>query len=259
MTSDKKTESNNHLSVKDKLADWCTRTLGIQLMTMEHSHIDRVLPNLFGYHIVQLGDPDEKGFLETSRISHKMILHLESNVENKAKIVMICSSDALALETDSIDVIVMPHVLESAENPHRVLREVERALIGEGHVIIVGFNPWGLWGLWRIFLAWREEAPWNGHFYGLPRLKDWLSLLDFEIIKVNKFFYRPPLKKENVMQKLLFLEKLGKYCWPFFCGAYMVVAKKRIIPLTPIKMNWRDKRKIVATEIAEPSARVQDH
>ena len=52
--------------------------------------------------------------------------------------------------------VVLPHVLEFEANPHQVLRESERVLIGEGHVVILGFNPWSLWGLWRLLLAWRE-------------------------------------------------------------------------------------------------------
>ncbi len=41
---------------------------------------------------------------------------------------------------------MLPHVLEFAAEPHRILREVERVLVPEGQVVIAGFNPLSLWG-----------------------------------------------------------------------------------------------------------------
>ena len=38
----------------------------------------------------------------------------------------------LPFESQSIDLVVLPHVLEFSDNPHQVLREVERILRPEG-------------------------------------------------------------------------------------------------------------------------------
>lgn len=247
------------MAIRERLRHWFTKPLGQQLLELEQLSINQVLSNLFGYHIIQLGCLSGGDFLTGSRISHKLVMQLEQDGEQLGHTALISSSDALALAPDCMDVVVLPHVLEFSANPHKVLREVERVLIGEGHLILLGFNPLSLWGLWRVFLAWYDEPPWNGHFYGLPRLKDWLSLLDFEIINIERLFFRPPLQKLRILRKLSLLEKLGRYCWPYFGGVYLVVAKKRVIPLTPIKMDWRDKRKMVTSGLAEPSANMQDH
>ena len=242
------------LTARQQLRHWFEDSLGKSLLGIESGRVSQILSNLFGYHIVQLGCLTETGFLENSRISHKVVMQLAEDGDNACRAGLICAGDSLALATDSVDVLVVPHVLEFTANPHKLLREVERVLIGEGHLILIGFNPWSLWGIWRLFQAWRNIPPWNGHFYGLFRIRDWLTLLDFEIEQVQRFFFRPPFKKEKIMIKLEFLENLGRYCWPIFGGTYLIVAKKRVVPLTPIKMRWHDRRKMIASGLAEPSA-----
>jgi ubiquinone/menaquinone biosynthesis C-methylase UbiE len=37
-------------------------------------------------------------------------------------------------------------VLEFAAEPHAILREVDRVMMPVGRLVIVGFNPWSLWG-----------------------------------------------------------------------------------------------------------------
>lgn len=245
------------LSIRRQLREWFAGPLGAALLQIEQSQADRILADLFGYHIVQLGCLNEDAFIASSRISHKVILQLDEREKDVERLDMISGGEALALASDSLDVVFMPHVLEYTANPHKLLREIERILIGDGHLVVIGFNPWSLWGLWRLFHAWREIPPWCGHFFGLARIKDWLSLLDLELLHVERFFFRPPLKNSRIMNRLRFLEKLGNYCWPWFGGAYLIVARKRVLPLTPIKLPWREKRRIINPGIAEPSTRTR--
>ena len=246
------------MTTRQMLRQWFVGPLGSSLLQEEQSKVGHALADLFGFHIVQLGCLHEDNFIGGSRISHKFILQLDEDDSSGCRAGAISSADALALASDSMDVVFMPHVLEYTDNPHKLLREVARVLIGDGHVVIVGFNPWSLWGIWRLFQVWREVPPWCGHFFGLARIKDWLSLLDFELVGMNRFFFRPPLRNSGIMRRLDFLEKLGKYCWPWFGGAYIIIARKRVIPLTPIKMRWRDKRSVINSGIAEPSTRMRD-
>ena len=56
------------------------------------------------------------------------------------------TSTRLPFDASSLDLVVLPHALELARDPHLALREVERVLVPEGRVVIVGFNPASLWG-----------------------------------------------------------------------------------------------------------------
>ena len=234
---------------------WFTAPLGRSVLDMEKNRISRILPDLFGYHILQVnGQNTIELLLDSSRIQHRIVFsqqHINTTGENPD---VVCKCSVLPLASESIDVIVLPHVIEFSSNPHQILRESERVLIGEGHLIIIGFNPYSFWGLWKFILAWRAHVPWSGKYIELSRLKDWLSLLDFEIIKAEKFYFRPPLGNNSLMEKLSFLELLGQYCWSFFGGIYMLVAKKRVISMTPIKLQWQTRRHMITTGAIEPSA-----
>jgi len=232
---------------------WFRGRLGQAVLRTERRIISRVLPDLFGYHILQLGAPGEAQLLDSSRINHKIII---AGCQDKlaAGIDVLCDHHALPVGTDCVDVMVLPHALEFDRHPHQILREMERVLIGEGHVIVIGFNPWSLWGVWRLFQAWRDQVPWNGKYISMTRLRDWLALLDFEITGTEYFYYRPPLENLRIMRKLGFMEKLGRFCWRYLGGIYMVVAKKRVIPMTPVKMQWQKRRHVITAGVVEPSA-----
>jgi SAM-dependent methyltransferase len=237
------------------LRQWFGLHLGQLLLADEQSRIANILPKLFGYHVLQIDYLGQQDLLASSCISHKILLLFDSENISGNGCSLLGDEQSLAIASDSMDVVVLPHVLEFVPNPHKLLRELERILIGEGHLVLTAFNPWSLLGIWRLILLWREKPPWSGHFYTHARLKDWLSLLDFEIVESHRFFFRPPIQKKTVMQRLSFLEKLGKYCWPVFGGVYVIVAKKRVVPLTPIKMRWHARRQLISSGLVEPSAR----
>ena len=241
-------------NLKNKRQIWFSRALGRNLLEQEKTRITKTLGKLFGYHILQIGSLSGKDLLEASSISHKVVMLLDAEEKQEAAIKLFGDEEALAFASDSIDVVVLPHVLEFVSNPHKLLREIERVLIGEGYLLISGFNPWSFWGLWRVLLFWQDMPPWSGHFYEYTRIKDWLSLLDFELIEFERFFFRPPIQKQSLMQKIIFWERLGKHCWPIFGGVYVIVAKKRVVSLTPIKMRWRARRQVISSGIVEPGA-----
>lgn len=251
------TASENSITMdpeNNNLSEWYISYLGKILLTMEKARISRILPNLFGYHILQIGFPAGMSLLGSSRINHKIISCQPGLLNPEKNPDLLCCNSALPVQSESVDVVLLPHILEFEKNPHQILREAERALIGEGHLIVTGFNPASVWGLWRLLLAWRDLPPWNGKYISLTRLRDWLTLLDFEIVKIEKFFFRPPFKNAKMMQRIKFLEPLGKYCWPYFGSIYLLVAKKRVMSMTPIKLQWQTRRRMIASGLIEPSA-----
>lgn len=243
------------------LRQWYTTPLGQALNTCEHRLLDESLYNLFGYHLLQVGAPQGTDLTAASRISHRMVL-----VDNVAALPTLNGSEgcvglpeALPVATDSIDLLLLPHVLAFADEPHQVLREAERVLIPEGHVAVLGFNPWSLWGLGRLALGWRRRTPWCGRFLSPWRVKDWLSLLGFDTVLLRHVYYRPPVHHPSLLQRLLFLERWGQRWWPILGGGYLLVAKKRVATLTPIRPRWRPRRALVPAGLAGPTVRKQEY
>ena len=249
-------KSLNELTIRDKLSIWFMSPLGKIVFSSEKEQLENILPGLFGYHILQFGYAAELDFLNSSRISNKIVLFLEdSEINKKINMPIRTIAEDLPITMDSIDVVLLPHILEYSKDAHKLLREIDRVLTPEGYAVIIGINPFSLWGLWHMIFCWWNKMPWSGHLISVSRMKDWLSLLDFEIEKVKYFFFSPPLSNVKLLKKFLPLERLGKYCYPIFGGLYIVVAKKRVAPLTPIRMKWQQKQNLLGTEFVKPTSR----
>ncbi len=218
------------------LNTWFLTPLGERLLHAETVEMQRHLPQLFGYHLVQVGGVGQGDLLQSSRIMRRYVLSYYLETVPPPYTLIRSELDCLPLAADSIDVIVLPHVLEFEDHPHEILREVERVLIPEGIVIILGFNPISLWGIWRWFLAKGQTAPWCGKFMTQLRVKDWLSLLGFEKIEQRTFFFAPPF--QNHYLQTTWLENIGNRWFYNFGATYLLIAKKKVTTLTPIKPKW---------------------
>ena len=220
---------------------WLKSVTGSILASYEREKIAGILPGLIGYNITQIGHYGDGVLDSAGRIRNKIELYFDEDGLQDCSCGVLSGVAALPFAAHSIDVVVIPHVLEFVPDPGAALKEIDRVLIEDGHLIVTGFNPWSLWGLRRLHPARRNRPPWNGRFHGTAKLKQWLSLLDFELLEVDRFLFRPPFRHEALLRWSSFLEKPGKHCWPYFGAAYIVVAQKRRVPVTPIKMNWRKK------------------
>jgi SAM-dependent methyltransferase len=223
------------------LSEWFSTPLGSYLLEVEQRYFDHEVADVFGFNALQLGLP-ECNFLRANRIAFRTVTALQGTAAFQSD---LC---ALPVQTGVADLVVLPHTLEFSSNPHQVLREVSRILMAEGHVVISGFNPWSMWGARRL-LAHNGAAPWNGQFINLPRLKDWMALLNFEVSAGRMGGYLPPLASQKWRERLGFMEKAGDRWWPFAGGIYLLHAIKRVQGtrlITPLWKSAAEKRKALA-------------
>ncbi|MDH4274248.1 MAG: class I SAM-dependent methyltransferase [Gammaproteobacteria bacterium] len=222
-----------------QLAEWYAQPLGRQLAEEHSNRLAPVLSGLFGYHLLQVG-----GYFG-NMVQHTSIRHCVK-VSPALPTDLVALPEALPIATDSVDVVLLAHTLEIDPRPHQVLREVERVLIPEGSVVILGFNPWSLMGLWRWLPTLRAGMPLSGQFFSLSRIRDWLTLLDFEVTHTEFFFYRPPVSSEILLRKLRFIEPMGQRFFYQQGGTYIVVARKRVVTLTPLRRKKVTARRVLA-------------
>lgn len=230
---------------------WYQQPLGEQVFDEQQQFIASLLPQLFGYHALQIdGAWCYQSLLQDSPIKHHTVLELSKSEPGGVQ----GTPEHLPFATDSVDLVLLFHTLENCSDPHQVLREVYRVLIPDGHLIIVGFNPLSLWGIWKLLVGWFKSAPWNHHFFVGYRLLDWSRLLGMEVLKNETIFFRPPITNIKILQKLQFMDK---YCRRFlsFSGAQRILlARKRIVPLTPIVPRWQPKVSFLGGAV-EPTTR----
>ena len=226
------------------MAHWLQTPAGRYLLGWEQARLDEAVADIFGFHALQLGLP-ELDALRGNRMPHRWV-ELDAGTTLAASppgtaatsAPLRCDFDALPLDSQSLDLVVLPHTLELARDAHLALREVERVLRPEGRVVIVGFNPHSLWGLRQGFGRLRRRIaprgakalylPGEGDFIGQGRLRDWLRLLSFELEGSGFGCYRPPFDSAQWLSRFGWLERAGARWWPVLGAVYCVVAVKRV-------------------------------
>ena len=212
------------------VVDWLETPLGRYLVEREQKYFDYAVADVFGYNAIQLGMP-ELDLLRASRIPLRCRVGTDGPVDMRADF------RDLAIASNSADLVVLPHVLEFAEHPHQILREVARVLMPEAHVVISGFNPFSLWGSRRAFHR-GADFPWRGRFITLMRVKDWLALLGFEVIGGQFACYAPPSRQQKWLERFGFMEAAGDRWWPIAGGVYFLQAVKRVRGVRLIMPRW---------------------
>lgn len=228
--------SQKYNGERSSLSGWLGTAQGAYVLGWELAQFDSAVDDVFGYRAVQIGLP-EVDFLRQNRIQFRFSLALEPGAAVAADPLQ------LPLESQSVDLLALPHVLEFHANPHEVVREAERVLRPEGHVVISGFNTASLWRLRQLVpFTGDSGAPWDAHFIGLLRLRDWLRVLGFELNGGKFGCYVPPFSRKKWLDRFAFMDQAGARWWPVLGGVYVVRAVKRVAGLRLVTPAWRQER-----------------
>ncbi len=237
------------------LSEWFQTTAGADLLEKENALLRQILPELFGYHLVWIGEIDYRSGVSSSSIGHHVHLQMPDTCVARKCDVMGYHAN-LPIQRDSVDVLILPHLLEYGSHPHTILREAERVLHPNGHIVILGFNPVSCYGFCRTLLGFRGDMPWRGYFYHPLRIRDWLQLLGFSIKSVSYTAFLPPIQHRRIATRYIkFFEKAGQGFLAPLSGVYMTVARNLVITSNAVKLG-RKKRKTVLDGVIEPTTRI---
>jgi len=253
-------------------SEWFEMGGGRALLREERRRVRQALESVFGDQFLQIGLWGGQCFGEfarTRRVATTEVVPGEG-------VDFVTSPDCLGVGNDSIDVVLLPHVLETHDDPHGVLREVDRVLRSDGHVIILGFNPVSFWGL-RHVLSRRPFPPGVRRLIPEHRLRDWLRLLNFGVDNSSFRHYHPPVlgrsrrlqtqarsrqsdgrperfdqitarSGSRLLRAIRSSWKAGRKAWRRyapFASAYIVVARKEVYTLTRLRPVWNPRRRLV--------------
>lgn len=228
---------------------WLASPQGRYVTEWELARIDELASDIFGFNALQVGLP-QCDYLRASRIA------LRQRAGDGAPADVFCDLNALPFATHSIDLVVLPHVLEFHADPHQILREVERILIPEGRLLLTGFNPHSPFGLTRR-LRRTGEFPWNGTYLSAPRLRDWLKLLGFEADRGTFGCFAPPCRQQKWLDRWRFIEGGGRRWWGYPGSVYLLQAIKRTPGMRLITPAWRSRP--AAAKALRPVAQREGH
>lgn len=256
----------NHPSPKSSTAieaDWSSVS-GRSVTEWENHLLHDWLGDAFGYYAIQLGHYGRIEALAANRCSERYAIergyeHVQPTQPDQMGVRRLDVADfsVLPFSSDSLDVVVLPHTLDEHPDPHGVLREAYRVLRAEGRMIILGFNPFSLWGVQAKI---KTESSF-GIYRNLPhaplhlsRLKDWLELLNCDVMQGKYGCYTPYVTQQKWLDRNAWLEKAGDRWWGFAGAVYALLVVKRVY--SPTLVGLIDEKKSNKKWVAQPAVRV---
>jgi len=224
------------------MPSWLRTPPGEYLIAWEQARLDALLVDIFGYNALQVGLA-EADLLRASR----MPLHVcatraaqsaGNDTDTPPRLAVACSEAALPFAGASLDLVVLAHELEFSATPHQLLREAARVLVAEGSVVICGFNPYSLWNIHRYT---RSGWPWRGRYLSAPKVRDWLTVLGFEVQSGQYGCYAPAVESPEWLERWKWLDPVGRRCWPVCGAAWILHGIKRVYGARLIQPHWREK------------------
>lgn len=233
---------------------WLDTPLGASLQQLEARMLEQALDGVFGEECLQLGLWGEaRALLKFARTQRSASIAAPDHVVGVEAPSVLGDLHRLPVASDTIDVVILPHTLEFSDRPHAILREVQRVLRSDGHVIVLGFKPGGLWGLRRLIPG-VGLPPGVENYLSDRRMSDWLQLLDMRIQQNERYFFRWPVSGNRAPGSPDWERRGGRW-WPELAACYMLKAQKRVVTLTPVRKPWLARPKVVGGLI-EPTSRV---
>ncbi len=215
----------------ETLDDFFESPIGEYACSWEIEQYKKIVSECFGYNAVQLGAPT-LDLLEGNQIGLKVVCDTElafiTKIRDSRETASIAFEE-LPFETESIDLVLLPHTLEAVDDAHALIREVDRVMIPGGRVVITGFNMMSLWGL-RVGMEklGSEQFLPGKKFFSVRQITDWLHLLNFNVDRGAFGRYHPwRLPRRGNRQQ--WIEKAGDRWWPH-CGALYSVSGIKCVP-----------------------------
>lgn len=210
--------------------------LGPALLDLEAKAVQSVLQTHYGKHAVLIGVSHQASLFSATAIPcHTLVGPLVSH--HSACGFVETGLHELPFLSGSIDVVLLPHTLEHVENPRQLLAEACRIIKPEGLIVIAGFNPYSALGVMQQFEKTRV-LPFHASLITAKQIENWLKLADFDIEHRASLLCRPPIKDARWFARLRHLEPLLTL-FPFLGGVHLTIARAKVIPLSPIRMKWK--------------------
>ncbi len=212
-------------------------------------------PKLFGYYLLKIGALSGE-INSTSCVIKQQITTIDKKLLDKSfdlsanKHCIYADIDDLPIQQHSVDVCLLSHAFEFSLDPHHVIREANRVLIPNGYLVITGYNPFSLAGFNKLIPYRRQQCPWRERFFSPMRIKDWLQLMGFEILMEKTSLHSTLANNTGRGRFYPYWRKFADTYIASLGSIYIIVAKKRVLPLTPIKPKWQLRSKLTPVNIS---------
>ena len=219
----------------EHIEQWYSCGWGQSLLALEKALIDEALASSFGYYLLQLSISRKLCLFDNARVQHKFQCHPFGGGSESLR----SDFGHLPFASDSLDVVIVHHCHEFVSAPQQVLREVERVMVNNGQLILLGFNPWSLLGAAGRISGVMPRSMWQNQWLSYRRLSDWLALLGFQV-KFHQFgYHRPPFMAAKAPALGANKTRLDKLLAQLPTGGfYFISAVKQPPAMIPVTPRW---------------------
>jgi SAM-dependent methyltransferase len=219
-----------HATASTAVDSWLTSGLGKAVLQAESELMVEALDDVFGWELLQLGlwGPRDSLLSGCRTRRHAVVANKPSPISDAD---VGARLSQLPIANGAVDAVVLPHTLEFETDPFAVVREADRVLAGEGHLVVLGFRPFSLWGF-------RSRAISRGYDVGLTR----------------NYLFTPPWggNAPRPGEPSALLRRGWIKPWP--AAAYLLKARKRVYTLTPIRPRVRERAQPIGG-LVKPTSR----
>ncbi|MEO8445308.1 MAG: methyltransferase domain-containing protein, partial [Gammaproteobacteria bacterium] len=230
---------------------WLETGTGVALLREEARQVAEAFENIFGDQMLQIGAWGDPALFRRNARTRRYAVVAPMRGPG---VDFVSLPEDLAVPTDSIDAVFLPHVLETADDPYAVLREADRILRPDGQVVVTGFNPWGWWGV-RHYLSRRRFPAGGKRMVSEHRLRDWLQLLDYNCQPARFHHPAAPLYRQLPQGNLPEGPRdsdsgdsprpaVHFQGWTPLASAYLLLARKDVFTVTLIRPHVRPRRQL---------------
>jgi SAM-dependent methyltransferase len=233
---------------------WWASPIGSALIAAESQLLGEELDDVFGWELLQIGAwGGSRELLSGARTRHQAIVAppgLSSSADIRGR------PTHLPIISDSIDAVLLPHILEFATDPYAIVREADRVLVGEGRLLVLGFRPWSLWG---VRARWSRSGfpPGMRRVLSERRIREWLVLLGYEVVSAQHYLFRGPWSGGLAAGEGTGRMLRRGLTYPLPANAYLLKARKRVYTLTPIRPRFKE-RPAVLGGLVKPTTRARE-
>ena len=211
---------------------------------------NKMIVDIFGYDALLVGEHFDHDFLRASRIANKWRVTQNFQMPlNNEKFDFISDLCRISIAPEKIDLIVLPFVLESTDRPYEVLEEMSELLVSDGYLLLIGVAKWSF-GKNKFFSKINSlTSSGSSTLFTVADLKSKLAQSNLVVEKLeSKYFGRFCHNKDIKDRSNNYLNKRLAIC---FGEIYLLLAKKKLMPVTPLR-NLLDKdRNIIKSKILE--------
>ncbi|MDD2760711.1 MAG: class I SAM-dependent methyltransferase [Methylomonas sp.] len=201
---------------------------GKLLQTMEAKYIKRCITVSCKQKQLQIGGLGWEGdFVDCSLYRNYVILD-DKGLGSDSALKVNAKAYKLPIQTESMDLVIIPHLFEFDAHRFKTMREVHRVLKPGGELVILDFNPISVYVRFQFLWDRQLGDSWNAHFMSRARVSDWLKLLNFELLNTAEF---------GLDSFTITHGRFASLPRRIFSIAYGLKAVKRqysLIPLTPV-------------------------